>query len=102
MKRVPMNIDNMKGAKNALNEALQDAILMIHQKNVSEASVSMNVKIEVDSRGFFRMNYKTSVKVPMEIKNNGLAVDVSGIEWDEKERAFVMEIEGEQTKLEGG
>ena len=99
-KRVPFTIEEMSGAREGLNNALQRAKLIMAQKDVDEATVTLAIHIEETPSGAAKMTYKSSVRVPMEIKDTGTAVNLSMIEWDEDLHAFVMVIDGEQVKME--
>ena len=98
-KRVPFTIEAMGGARQGLNNALQRAKLIMEQKDVAEATVTLSIHIEESPSGAAKMTYKSSVRVPMEIKDTGTAADLSMIEWDEDLQAFVMVIDGEQMKM---
>lgn len=100
MKRVPMTIEEMDGAREAMNSALQRAVMIMEQKNVSEATATIAVRIAMDPMGGRpEFTYKTTVRVPVEISDKGTAVKASQIEWDEDLRAFVLLMDGEQIKI---
>ena len=99
-KRVPFTIEEMSGAREGLNNALQRAKLIMAQKDVDEATVTLSIHIEESPSGAAKMTYKCTVRVPMELKDAGTAADLSMIEWDEDMRAFVMIVDGEQVRME--
>ncbi len=101
MKKVTMEIEQMPEALNAFNSALQRALMVMNQKNVNEATAAITVKFEIDPISSHpRVTYKTSIRVPIEMTDKGTAVKASQIYWDEDLRSFVMELDGEQVKLE--
>ena len=101
MKKVIMKIQEMPQALAALNMALQRALLVMTQKAVDEATASISIKINMDSmNGRPKVEYKTSIRVPIEMTDKGDAVKPAQIYWDEDIRSFVMEVEGEQMKIE--
>ena len=101
MKKVKLGIEEMPQALEALNNALQRALLVMHQKNVDEATASISIKINMDWRnGCPKVEYKTSIRVPIEMTDKGSAVQAQQIYWDEDLRSFVMEVEGEQMRIE--
>lgn len=101
MKTVPVKIDEMPEALNAFNNALQRAMLLMNQKNVNEATAAISVKIEIDPiSGHPKVTYKTAIRVPIEMSDKGTAVKASQIYWDDDMHSFVMEIDGEQVRLE--
>jgi len=100
-KRVPMSIDEMAGAKNALNNALQRAAMLMHQKSAFEAVVGLKIQIEIDPvHNYPRLKYKAAIRVPMEMSETGMAAEISAIEWDEARQEYIMELAGEQMKIE--
>jgi hypothetical protein len=100
-KKVSVTIEQMPQALEALNSALQRALMVMNQKNVDEATASISIKINMDwKNGSPKVEYKTSIRVPIEMTDKGNAVNASQIYWDEDLRSFVMEVEGEQLKLE--
>lgn len=102
MKKTLLEITEMPEALAAYNSALQRAMLVMRQKNVYEATAAITVKIEIDPLSDRpKVTYKTSVRVPIEITDKGTAVKASQIYWDEDMRSFVMEIDGEQIRMEG-
>ena len=101
MKKVLLGITEMPEALAAYNSALQNAMLVMQQKNVYEATAAIAVKIEINPlTDYPKVTYKTSVRVPIEITDKGTAVKASQICWDDDKHSFVMEIEGEQVRLE--
>lgn len=100
MKRVKMRIEEMPGALDGLNNALQNAMVIMSQKNVTEATASISIKIELDAMSRPKITYKSTIRVPMEIKETGTAVNAAQVYWDEDLHSFAMEITGEQVKLE--
>ena len=101
MKRVPMTIEEMPSALEALNNSIQLAMMNMIQKGVSEATAAISVHIEVDPiSGHPKIDFKTTVRVPIEMSDKGSAVRASQIEWDEDLHSFVMLIDGEQVKIE--
>lgn len=101
MKTVKMEIEQMPEALVAFNNALQRAMLIMNQKNVNEATAAITVKIDIDPlSGHPKVTYKTSIRVPIEMTDKGTAVKASQIYWDEDMRSFVMELDGEQVRLE--
>lgn len=100
-KKVSVTIEQMPQALEALNSALQRALMVMNQKNVDEATASISIKMNIDRvSNFPKVDYKTSIRVPIEMTDKGVAVKASQIYWDEDLRSFVMEVEGEQLKLE--
>jgi hypothetical protein len=99
-KRVPFTIGEMKGAREGMDDALQRAITLMAQKDADEATVTISINIIKALSGAAKVTYKSSVRVPMELKDAGNAADLSRIEWDEDLHAFVMVIDGEQVKME--
>ena len=101
MKRVRMEIEQMTAALEALNTAIQRAMLVMNQKNVSEATAAIAIKIEVDPISDHpKITYKTSIRVPIEMTDKGTAVHASQIYWDEEIHAFCLEVDGEQLTIE--
>lgn len=101
MKRVKMSIEEMPGALEALNNALQHAMMIMNQKNVTEATAAISIKIDLDAMSDRpKITYKSSIRVPMEIKETGTAVNAAQVYWDEDLHSFAMEITGEQMQLE--
>lgn len=104
-KRVKFAIDNLIAAKEALNDALQNALTVMAQKGASEAAVSIMINIDMPGIGLDgtmvpQIKYKTSVKVPLDIKNIGCVKDVSQLYWDQDVGGWTIRIEGEQMKIE--
>ena len=100
MKRVKMSIEERPGALEALNSAIQRAIMLMNQKAVNEATAAISIKIEVDPISDHpKIAYKTSIRVPIEMTDKGTAVHASQIYWDEELHAFCLEVDGEQVKL---
>lgn len=100
MKRVPITIDEMPRAKTALDNAIQQAVLLMNQKQAFESVVALKINIEIDpASGSPDIHYKTTIRVPLEMGENGKAVNASTVEWDEARQQFMMEIEGEQMEF---
>lgn len=104
MKTVELKIENMANALEALNESLQLAARLIHEKNASEAAVTISIHMEMRPDGFASwiptIKYKTSVKVPVEIRNVGQATNAAQVYWDQEAMSFMMAIDGEQVLIE--
>ena len=80
--RAKFDIDHLKAAKQALDDALQNALTVMAQKGANEAAVSIMINIDMPGVGLDgtlvpQIKYKTSVKVPMDIRNIGTVTDVS-------------------------
>lgn len=104
MKKMEMRIENMDQALAALNDALQQAMTLIYQKAAGEATVGLTISMEMsegpESMSWYpSIKYKTSVRVPVEIRNTGNAINAQQVKWDNDERLFVMMVEGEQMQL---
>ncbi len=100
-KRVPMSIDEMAEAKQALDLALQRALAVMQQKQAFECTVSLKVSIELDPiSNFPDIKYKTNIRVPVEMSENGTAVKASMVEWDDVRQTYMLVVDGEQMKIE--
>ena len=99
-KRVRMRIEDMPEALEALNSSIQRAVMMMSQKDVAEATASIAINIWIDPiSNYPKINYKTSVRMPLEITDKGVAVKASQIEWDADIQSFVMTVDGEQVRI---
>ena len=106
MKRVPFTIESMEKAREALNIALSQALSMISQNGVMEAKVGIVFNIEMrpdaETDGWLPIiKYRTSVQVPMKIDNGGTITNATHVYWDRDQGGYVMELSGEQMRLEG-
>lgn len=93
-------IEEMPRALEALNGAIQQAMLIMLQKNVYEASASIALHIDLSNGDRPKVDYKTNIRVPIDMTEKGTAVNASQIYWDDELHSFVMEVKGEQVKLE--
>ena len=105
VKQVALKIENMENAYCALNDALQNAMTIMVQKAASEATIALTINIDmpgvdVTGRMVPMIKYKTSVKVPVDVKNIGTVGNVGQLYWDQDEHVWMMSLEGEQIKLE--
>jgi len=102
MKTVPMNIDEMTRAKVALDQAIQRAMMIMTQKAAFESTVTLKLVFEIDPiSNYPKIHYKTNIRVPIELGENGQAVNASAIEWDEDKQRWMMDVEGEQMEIRG-
>lgn len=107
MKKVPFTIESMEKAREALNIALSQALSMISQNGVMEAKVGIvfNIEMRPDAEGQVGwlpiIKYRTSVQVPMKIDNIGTITNATHVYWDRDQGGYVMELSGEQMRLEG-
>lgn len=100
MKRVPMTIDEMTRAKVALDAAIQRAMMIMNQKSAFESTVTLKLQFDIDPiSNYPKIHYKANIRIPMEMAENGQAVNASRIEWDDDRQQYVMEIEGEQMRM---
>lgn len=105
MKNELLTIDSVVGAKQALNRALQMAVLLMYQKDAEEATVSMNISLELhpgmlDRSWTPNIKFKTNVRVPMDVKEQGAERGMTQLYWDQDEQGWMVSIEGEQMKIE--
>ena len=106
MKKVPFTIENMEKAEEALNIALSQALSLISSNGVSEAKVNLSFSLEMrpdanDGGSWIpNIKWKTSVQVPMKIDNVGSIPNAAHVYWDQDEAGYVMELTGEQLRIE--
>jgi len=105
MKQVPLKIENMDNAYKALNDALQNAMTLMAQKAADEATISLTINMDlpgsdVSGRLVPSIKYRTSVKVPVDIKNIGTVTNVAQLYWDQDTHGWMVSIQGEQMMLE--
>jgi hypothetical protein len=105
MKTVEFSIENMANARDALNNALAQAMTIMQQKNVSQATVGLTLELEMRQDGMLyswtpAISYKTSVRVPLDIKDTGRVTGMSQVYWDQEAGGYVIRIEGEQVRIE--
>lgn len=104
-KKLKLAIENLSGPREALNEALEQAMTLMQQKGVSESAVTLTISMEIrDDGGDYSyipsFRFKTNVRVPMDVKNIGTVTDVSQLYWDQSAGGWQIRIEGEQMKIE--
>lgn len=106
MKKLPFTIESMTKAQESLNIALAQAMSLISANKAEEAKVSLTFSIGMkpdmdDGHSFIPdIRWKTSVQIPMKIENNGSLPEAAHVYWDQAEGGYVMELAGEQMKME--
>jgi hypothetical protein len=95
----------MRKAREALNAALTQAMIMIMQKGVSQATVGLTIELEMDAEdtGSWEpeISYKTSVRVPLDIKQAGREENCRQVYWDQERLCYMMRVDGEQVTMDG-
>jgi hypothetical protein len=99
--RKSLKIEEMDAARDALNLAIQQAMMLMNQKNVMEASVGLSITIELcpGIDGLVpRIGYKTNNNVPIKVTGQG-KINADQIYWDEDLHEYMLEVKGEQVRL---
>lgn len=101
MKTVPMKIEHMGNAFEALNDALQNAMTLMMQKAATEATIGITINLDMPSMdGRPQIKYKTSVKVPVDVRSLGTVTNVAQLYWDQDTRQWMVRLDGEQIRME--
>lgn len=106
MKQTQFTIENMDKVRNAINEALKEAMSLMQKKNCDEADVTLGISLNMKPDGGSNswiptIKFKTNVAVPMKVKNTGSQSNCSQVRWDPDKKAYMMSVAGEQMTMEG-
>lgn len=104
MKEITFEIENLKRAREALNAALTQALVMMGQKSVTQATVGLTIELQLEetSDGWEpEISYKTSVRVPLDIKQAGREENCRQVYWDQDRLCYMMRVDGEQVTMDG-
>lgn len=104
MKEITFEIENLKRAREALNAALTQAMVMMSQKGVGQATVGLTIDLELDETNAGQalgISYKTSVRVPLDIKQAGKEENCRQVYWDQDRLCYMMRVDGEQVTMDG-
>lgn len=106
MKTTQFTIENMDKVRNAVNEALSEAMKLMQRKSCDEADVTLGIHLELKPDGgnnswIPTIKYKTNVAVPMKVKKTGSQTNCSQVRWDNDSKAYMMSVTGEQVTIEG-
>ena len=105
MKQTQFTIENMDKVRNAMNDALKEAMTLMQKKNCDEADVSLTINLAMKPDGgnmswIPTIKYKTNVAVPMKVKKTGSQSGCSQVRWDEEKKAYMMSVSGEQMTIQ--
>jgi preprotein translocase subunit SecD len=98
MERKSFCISNLKKVREGLDRALQTAMAARDQKGADEVTVTLGVRVSIDKSGRERVDYKTKVRVPMDINDEG-SETFEQITWDEAEHEYSINMSGEQLSV---
>lgn len=106
MKQTKLAIENMDKVRNAMNDALKEAMVLMQKKNCDEADVSLALHMEMkpdagEMSWRPTINYKTTVSVPTKVKKTGSQANCSQVRYDSSVNAYIMSVTGEQVTMEG-
>ena len=104
MKREILGINELNHARDALDDALQSALTLMHQKSAEEATVTLAIAMEMRDDGgaeswIPKIKYKVSVNVPVKYSLGGQATNASQVYWDRDLCKFMIATEGEQVRI---
>ena len=98
-----VTIEGLDAARNALNDAIEQTLLLMSQKNVMEGSVSLTLNFDMaqmDDQSYRpHIGYKTAINVPLKI-SGGESMNAERLYWDPLMNRFVMEVAGEQVRMD--